>query len=692
MACSLLSRLFHRRSASPSPLDLPRLGSSTATSSLHTVLGVLPDKPLSPLLIPTDLTSHTASESKPQSNDQLLQELPAEDFSSLKISHETWNTWPVSSQIDDTFRGLEGYLNTRTETDYLNGTSDHRICIVDFRTCSAASNAQILHPQVIIHEQVYAVNPLLEYNMNNTPKAGLPDVVGQNDREQGSSIQPPPTTSPPSEVPRPRKRLRKQPPKPALPRCSVCFTDIEGLFSTPCLSCHSPRCYDCLKKQFQVAMTDFERMPVQCCGRIMHYEVVHEILPAAEIEAYKLRFDQANTPNPLYCPVPTCSTFIPPRLVSEGATTVSCSTCLATVCTKCKELAGDNHLCGKNQQRDTILDTYHYKACPKCGTGVMRMFGCSHIRCFCGAHWCWDCQRPINACGVDPCHEAREDGASSEFQLDDSDSDDDSPVLLPETLDDTTQPTSTERPNDTPVERSASLTESLSVTEASAGPVATPLFAASLEGELMASATDHDVTNIEPPGTNQSTTQEPIPQQQSTEEDTMPTLLVENEQVEVATSADAAPPTIEIENLDDPGLEWEAGSIWFGDEPADEYADIWGCQHHLQPFAKQHVPKFWKVGADPKTPGDLEVECMSCFKQARVWENKEDYQPSSSKGRGLEKKKSNEKPVPSKDSLLEKKPCTDSHAFWCDGCYMIYCGVCKKAVMREVRRKRKGRS
>lgn len=240
MACSFLTRLFHRRGASPSPLNSPRLGSSVATSSLHTVLGALPDKPLSLLLIPTDLTSHTASEPKSQSNDQLLQELPAEDFNSLKISHETWNTWPVSFLIDDIFGGLEGYLNTRTETDYLDGTADHRICIVDFRTCSAAANAQSLHPQVIINEQVYAVNPILEDNMNNTPKAGPTDVVGQNDREQGPSIQPSPTTLPASEEPRPRKRLRKQPPKPALPRCSVCFTDIKGLFSTPCLSCHSP--------------------------------------------------------------------------------------------------------------------------------------------------------------------------------------------------------------------------------------------------------------------------------------------------------------------------------------------------------------------------------------------------------------------------------------------------------------------
>jgi hypothetical protein len=33
----------------------------------------------------------------------------------------------------------------------------------------------------------------------------------------------------------------------------------------------------------------------------------------------------------------------------------------------------------------------------------MKMFGCPHMRCLCGAQWCWDCRRPIKACHRRPC-------------------------------------------------------------------------------------------------------------------------------------------------------------------------------------------------------------------------------------------------------------------------------------------------
>merc|ERR1712048_265050 len=31
------------------------------------------------------------------------------------------------------------------------------------------------------------------------------------------------------------------------------------------------------------------------------------------------------------------------------------------------------------------------KACPKCKTVTVKISGCNHITCPCGAHWCWQC-------------------------------------------------------------------------------------------------------------------------------------------------------------------------------------------------------------------------------------------------------------------------------------------------------------
>jgi hypothetical protein len=135
-----------------------------------------------------------------------------------------------------------------------------------------------------------------------------------------------------------------------------------------------------LERDFQVSMTDMDRMPVRCCTTVMHHEVANGILPAAEIEAYKSKFDEMNTVDPLYCPVPTCSTFIPPRMFNQGDSKVTCPVCDTRICTKCKQRAAQEHTCSENDERQFILKTFDYKTCPKCGTGVVKMYGCPHVR------------------------------------------------------------------------------------------------------------------------------------------------------------------------------------------------------------------------------------------------------------------------------------------------------------------------
>ena len=50
------------------------------------------------------------------------------------------------------------------------------------------------------------------------------------------------------------------------------------------------------------------------------------------------------------------------------------------------------------------------------------MFGCSHLRCHCGAHWCWHCQRSTNECEGD-CGEGDDSDEEVEDDLDDDVSD-----------------------------------------------------------------------------------------------------------------------------------------------------------------------------------------------------------------------------------------------------------------------------
>jgi hypothetical protein len=192
-------------------------------------------------------------------------------------------------------------------------------------------------------------------------------------------------------------------------------------------------CGECLKNWFLDACKNESKMPPKCCS-IIPLSAVTKLLNSLQIELYKAKYEEWATPDRIYCPVPTCSAFIPQRLyikIRQGPSTprntsritdtsnqlqnlqqalpkkdikphVACPTCGISVCTKCRSLS---HIgtCPESDIDPVLeeqLKKWKIKRCPKCRTGVRRMYGCSHIECRCGAHFCWECLLPINQCGV----------------------------------------------------------------------------------------------------------------------------------------------------------------------------------------------------------------------------------------------------------------------------------------------------
>ncbi|KEF58487.1 uncharacterized protein A1O9_06413 [Exophiala aquamarina CBS 119918] len=658
MACSFLTRLFHRRRSTAStastatPAAANPAASSAATSSLLINLGIRSLRPLSPLLVPTvptlptDFTSDTVTALAGPFDDS--QQMAQPGFASLIISNPGLLPHLTLADVTRAFQDLEGYVDITTDTENVGEDLCIRQCIISFRNSSEAARALAAHPELITNGQTFSVNP---FSHNNMDSAGI-DNPADDESEQPQQL----VGSQPDARRRPRKRLRKDPPKPPKPQCKVCYVELDGPYSTPCRKCNSPRCYDCLKTEFKVALTDLERMPVTCCAMVVHHDVANKILSMEEIDTYKLKFDENNTPNPLYCPVPRCSTFLPPRLIAKGATKVICPTCLAMVCTICKEQAGKNHACGKGGQREIILDKFHYKICPKCGTGVMKMYGCPHVRCQCGAHWCWDCRRPINACYRKPCRVAREDGQESEPDANDSESEDEPDTSVPDQMVQAEQPMATTETDNVTFEESAPVTENIVVPE------------------MVAETNTAEATQI-PSTLAERTIQQQVIGEGPTED-------------QAAANTDAA--ATELENLDDPDAQdWENHSDDFGEEPSDESWDIWGCRHQFRDFEKQHIPDFWLVGVDPKQLGDLEVGCLSCFEGAKVWETKQPTETAEETTEGTKDDKEDSEPKSSpKQNLLEKKVNKSKCAFECLYCGVVYCGGCKKTAVKRMRDER----
>lgn len=210
---------------------------------------------------------------------------------------------------------------------------------------------------------------------------------------------------------------------PPVPQCLFCCKDLpkDGteVVLTPCRHCQSPCCTSCIKNMFVEACRDATRMPPRCCAPI-NLHIAKPYLSEEETALFRVKYEEWCTPKPVYCPVPTCSAFIPDRLlppsfkkksearVDSGIGTptpelFTCPTCEAGICVGCKEQAHPESMCSAEEfgiDADTaaLLKAWGYKRCPKCGNGVKRMFGCNHMECRCGANFCWVCLNNINEC------------------------------------------------------------------------------------------------------------------------------------------------------------------------------------------------------------------------------------------------------------------------------------------------------
>lgn len=666
---------------------------------------------------PTTTTAHRYSDTS--DSFLLLATMAGQGPTSLAIEGVIFDPTTSLGDFERQFAGAEGYLGARISNT--RNDSIGRILqdfVFEFSTASEAANALQAKPNLMVNTRSYPIVP-------HGGDFGDPQYhIG--DDEQPSVV-------------RSKKRAKKDETSGKL-QCKICFTDLEDAYSVPCRRCKAPRCHDCLERDFKVSMTDMDRMPVRCCTTVMHHEVAKGILTAAEIEAYKSRFDEMNTIDPLYCPVPTCSTFIPPRMFSQDDSEVTCLVCDTRICTKCKQLATPEHTCSENHERQFILKTFEYKTCPKCGTGVAKMYGCPHVRCPCTAHWCWDCERPMNACYQKPCQASRDGGIHSDGG--DEDEDDSENEAANSQEEQGGNEATSSGPNPAPEQQTRAIVVSPVSnnanhernviddvsTERQSAPVpavdaqtgiiidvsnmltrptsdGNPGFSALLTAIAMQTSEDRTVNGevttpgdaqmVETEASRNSTIQlntvaasdpeiltadsneiqAPDTQVNGTgtqEESTDPTGAHD------ATTHIEAPITDQPVNLDDLWkYDWEAMSLDFGEEPTDETWDVWGCRHRFTNFTAAAIPKFWIVDVDPTKAENIEVECMACFRKTKVWDSKSAMKEKLESGKASSGGEAS-------DIKVRKSECS----FECKLCGVIYCGSCKNAARKRIKKER----
>ncbi|KAH6876159.1 hypothetical protein BKA58DRAFT_136801 [Alternaria rosae] len=273
--------------------------------------------------------------------------------------------------------------------------------------------------------------------------------------------EPPPATTMPPPPPAPAQPTLTLP----LPevQCVICCTELPDTKNPkhvkevikPCRQCGSAYCGSCIRRMFTECCKDTTRMPPRCCGQIpIHYAKPH--LSNEEFTEFKSKYEEWLTPNPFYCPVSTCSAFIPDRLLPEQATkkqgkrvdsgigtptskAFACPTCSAEICLECRQIAHPDAICnisefGIDAETTELLKSWGYKRCPKCGHGLKRMYGCLHMECRCGAHFCYICMDEPGDCGGG-CIEDDDDDDGEDYGSDDESpsNTNDAPALPDET-------------------------------------------------------------------------------------------------------------------------------------------------------------------------------------------------------------------------------------------------------------------
>jgi hypothetical protein len=502
--------------------------------------------------------------------------------------------------------------------------------------------------------------------------------------------------------------------------CDTCCEVSEAPVLQPCSGCTQSYCGDCIRTMFLQATDDSTSMPPRCHG-ILSTIVALDFLTTAEADAYRLKFEEWVSTKKIYCPVPTCSRFIPDRavlpppsndstslwdllkkelpaimaklqqehfaryLVNEAylraqgienwkapkkmvwledisarlsqysdmaefasdfyklytggrsmppqpsacadvlrrhlwreigrikgrvnskftklpaAACFSCPGCHIGICPTCKQVAHSGKPCDTSAQDHELamLETYGYKKCPRCGHGVRRMYGCRHMQCRCGAHWCWGCLRSIEECdgGCDSPGSDSEDGYDS-----DEDLDPDTPPT--DNLPQRAQNGGPSATTTVPAPANVPLSENVSTTanQPSSGPAEVVRPGSSIERPINLDARDRQ--------------------------------------------------------------NWAATGALFGDEPAiseEEHRPIWSCEHVLGPA--QLSEEAFKNGAP------LGVECFRCFSRTYATVEKSDSGTSpKSQGSG---------------ENGHKHTAEEDVAWRCDDCELLLCSICKNDVMSE---------
>ena len=209
--------------------------------------------------------------------------------------------------------------------------------------------------------------------------------------------------------------------------------ELKGTFSVNCVGCldgftvallapcGDSWCCPCLEDLVKAATSDESLFPLRCCKNPLPLDQVAQYVSHQTIFQFTVKAYEFSTPTTyrLYCPVPTCSTFL--GSTENALASVICRECYFIVCPHCKSGIHDGPCSGDDPSDlalKVLVQTEGWKKCPGCARIVELSMGCYHITCRCRTQFCYLCTARWKTCSC-PVWDEERLSAQAQRALDD---------------------------------------------------------------------------------------------------------------------------------------------------------------------------------------------------------------------------------------------------------------------------------
>ena len=184
--------------------------------------------------------------------------------------------------------------------------------------------------------------------------------------------------------------------------CDVCEEEISlKEIKENILPCGHLFCTDCYAQYFKQKIENNDVSSITCMQNGCTQEIDSNFIQShlngnKELFEKYLKFKKRNdiykNPNLVPCPIEDCESFAK----KEGNNKfVKCENG-HKFCSECKTKWHKGKDCD-TEAMVNLIENYHLKKCPKCNAMTEKNFGCNHMKCQCGTHWCWFCRKPFKS-------------------------------------------------------------------------------------------------------------------------------------------------------------------------------------------------------------------------------------------------------------------------------------------------------